>query len=112
MKFEMGRAWNDAVALLRANGQVVLVVAGVFFFLPYLALMVLMPDYMQTLNGAGAAEPGNVDAAMEQMRQVYADIWWAILIMVVLQGIGMLGLLAFLTDRNRPTVGEALAIGA
>lgn len=112
MKFEMGRAWNDAVALLRANRQVVLVVAGVFFFLPYLALIIFMPDVMQSMGASGTAEPGDASAAFNEMSRVYAEIWWALLLMAVIQGIGMLGLLALLTDRNRPTVGEALAIGA
>jgi hypothetical protein len=112
MKFEMGRAWNDAVALLRGNRQVVLVVAGVFFFLPYLALILFMPDYMASMGPAAAGEPADPSQALEQFTRVYADIWWAILIIMVIQGIGMLGLLALLTDRGRPTVGEALGIGA
>ena len=37
MKLEMNRAWNDAVRLVRRSREVVLIVAGVFFFLPYLA---------------------------------------------------------------------------
>lgn len=111
MKFDMGRAWNDATALLGANRQVVLIVAGVFFFLPYLALVLLMPETLTDLQaaGAGGSDP---DAALRAMGALYGEIWWAILLIAVLQGIGMLGLLALLTDRTRPTVGEALGIGA
>jgi hypothetical protein len=112
MKFEMGRAWNDAVALLRANQQVVLIVAGVFFFLPYLALILFMPDYAAALGTSGTAQPGNINEALAEIGRVYGDIWWALILMGVVQGVGMLGLLALLTDRNRPTVGEALVIGA
>ncbi len=112
MKFEMGRAWNDAVALLRANRQVVLVLAGVFFFLPYLALIIFMPDYMQSLGASGTGQPADAGAIFTQLNRVYSEIWWALLIMAVVQGIGMLGMLALLSDSKRPTVGEALAIGA
>jgi hypothetical protein len=112
MKFDMGRAWNDAIALLRANQQVVLVVAGVFFFLPYLALIILMPGYAQTLGAGGTSEAADPNAALAELSRIYSQIWWAILIMAVVQGIGMLGLLALLTDRDRPTVAQALAIGA
>ena len=38
--------------------------------------------------------------------------WWLFLIVALLQAIGMLGLLALLTDRRRPTVAEALKTGA
>jgi len=112
MKFDMGRAWNDAVALLRANQQVVLVVAGVFFFLPYLAMMVFLPDYAQALGPAGTSQAATPDEALAELTSLYTKLWWAILLVAVVQGIGMLGLLALLTDRNRPTVAEALVIRA
>jgi hypothetical protein len=111
MKFDMGRAWNDAAALLRANLQVVLVVAGVFFFLPSLALVLLLPDYAQAI-GTPASDAADPNAAFQALADAYGQIWWAVIISVVAQGIGMLGLLALMTDRNRPTVGEALVIGA
>jgi hypothetical protein len=111
MKFDMGRAWNDAVALLRANQQVVLVVAGVFFFLPSLALVLLIPDYAQGV-GTPASDATDPNAALQALADAYGQVWWAVLISIVAQGIGMLGLLALLTDRDRPTVGEALVIGA
>ena len=50
MKLDMGRAWSDAIALLRGNQQVILIVAGVFFFLPNLALALLMPRSGQSTS--------------------------------------------------------------
>jgi len=108
VKFDMGRAWNDAVALVSANRHVVPVIAGVFFFLPSFAMALLLPGQMADLQAAN----GNPAAAWRAMGAFYERIWWAILLVAVVQGIGMLGLLALLTDRSRPTVGEALAIGA
>lgn len=109
MKFDMSAAWNEAVRLVGANRQVVLIVAGVFFFLPYAALMMATGDQMAALEAGAGADP---EAAMERMWAFYGSIWWMFLLITVVQGIGMLGLLSLLRDRSRPTVGEALAIGA
>ena len=106
MKLEMNRAWNQAMALIGANKDVVFVVAGVFFFLPYMIFLMAMPEM------AAMSDPATADAAFEQLGAFYADAWWAMLLISILQGIGMLGLLALLTDQRRPTVGEALKIGA
>ncbi len=110
MKLDMGRAWNDAMSLLRGNQQVVLIVAGVFFFLPNLALLLLMPETMGQTEAQVAGEP-DMDAVLQTFATVYGDIWWQILLVSLASAIGMLGLLALLTDHNRPTVGEALKSG-
>lgn len=116
MEFDMGRAWNDAMALLRANRDVVLIVAAVFFFLPYLALVLLTPDYATAMGGGGMRQPADpsqaFDQAFKQMAEAFDQVKWLVLGSALLQGIGMLGLLALLTDKRRPTVGEALVIGA
>ncbi|WP_427968616.1 glycerophosphoryl diester phosphodiesterase membrane domain-containing protein [Altererythrobacter sp.] len=107
MKLDMGQAWNAAIAMLTANRSVVMIVAGVFFFLPSLALVLLLPESVQP-----PAETADPKAALEAMMQIYTENWWAVLLSSVAQGIGMLALLALLTDRSRPTVGEALKRGA
>jgi hypothetical protein len=109
MKLEMTRAWNDATRLLRASREVILIVAGVFFFLPYFAFMVMTPD---PFSAPGAVTPADADALVKQFRDYYSQIWWVVLIVLVLQAVGMIGLIALLTDRRRPTVGEALKTGA
>ena len=106
MKLDMGRAWNEATALVFANKDVVGIVAGVFFFLPYLALSLLMPDAAQP-----EFDPQNTEAALDALSTLYAENWWAFLLTSVLQMVGMLALFALLTDRARPTVGEALKRG-
>ena len=110
MKLDMGRAWNDALSLLRGNQQVVLIVAGVFFFLPNLALLLLLSDTMGEAEArvAGETDPG---AMIQMIGTLYGEIWWQMLIVTLLSAVGMLGLLALLTDHNRPTVGEALKAG-
>lgn len=111
MKFDMGRAWSEATRLLGVNRDVVLIVAGVFFFLPYTALTMAMGDQVAAIEAG--AQSGNADpqAAMSALLGFYGTIWWMLLLLMIVQYIGMLGLLALLTDRTRPTVGEALKIG-
>jgi hypothetical protein len=106
----MGQAWNDALSLLRGNQQVVLIVAGVFFFLPNLALLLLMPETMGAAETRVAGEP-DMDAVLQTIGSAYGDIWWQLVLVSLASAIGMLSLLALLTDHNRPTVGEALKAG-
>jgi hypothetical protein len=109
MKLEMNRAWNDAVRLLNKSRDVILVVAGVFFFLPYFAFILIGPDPMA---GANPAQPLAAEETFARLSHYYSQVWWAFLLVALLQALGMLGLLALLTDRRRPTVAEALKIGA
>lgn len=102
----MNRAWNEAMALISANRDVVLVVAGVFFFLPYVVLMMMIPDMAATLQ-----DPAQAENAIAMMGDFYAGYWWLMALVTLVQGMGMLGLLALLTDHRRPTVAEALKIG-
>jgi MFS family permease len=108
MKLEMNRAWNDALRLLRLGREVVLIVAGVFFFLPYFAFMIMAPNPL-TRPGATPTDPQEV---IDRLGEFSSHVWWVLVVIVVLQAVGMLGLLALLTDRRRPTVGEALKTGA
>jgi len=109
MKLDMNRAWTEALELIQANLGVVATVAGVFFFLPYLVFSLLMPDTATTLNFEPDAAP---EVVMEQLTAFYADVWWIMLLLFVTQTVGTLALLALLRANNRPTVGEAIGVGA
>jgi len=108
MPLEMNRAWNDAVRLLNRRRGVIAVGAGVFFFLPYFAFMLIGPDPMAGVN---PAQPLGTQEAIARMTQFYSQVWWVLVLVAILQAVGVLGLLALLTDRRRPTVAEALRIG-
>ncbi len=110
MKLDINRAWTDALNLIQTNSGVVAIVAGVFFFLPYFALVLLMPDMAQSM----AFEPNSDDPSvvMDQVMALYADVWWAMVLMIVAQVVGTIALLALLRAHDRPTVGEAIKIGA
>ncbi len=111
IKLDMGKAWNDAVALLSANKDVILIVAGVFFFLPNAisALAIPQPTEIEAMTASGA-QP-DLEAMSAIMMSYYAQNWWIFVLLGLVQAIGMLGLLALLTDTSRPTVGEALGFG-
>lgn len=106
MKLDLGKAWSDAVAKLSANFDVVLVVAGVFFFLPYLALMLFLPAEMAELQS------GNRQPDIDKLGEIMLDFWWVFVLIGIAQGIGTLVLMILLSDRARPTLGEALGLAA
>lgn len=115
MKLDLGKAWTDATAMLNANREVVIIVAGLFFFLPYFAFLLFFPELLnpETVQAPPGADP---DAAMDAMlgayQAIYGKAWPAMIVYYLLQMVGSLALLALLTDRAQPTVGEALKIGA
>jgi len=102
--FDSNRAWTQATAAIRANREVVIALAGVFFLLPSLALALLFPQ--------PAAVPGASEAAvMAQAAAYYRKSMPIALPMALLQAAGTLGLLTLLTDRGRHTVGQAIRAG-
>jgi hypothetical protein len=111
MKFDMSAAWNEAVRMLSANRQVLLVVAGVFFFLPSVAYGLVFNSQMSEIQAAQASDP-DPQAMFRAMVAVFRDYWWVLLLTTIIQWFGSLSMLVLLTDRGRPTVGEALKIGA
>lgn len=105
MRFDSNAAWQQAAASVRASRDVLLAVAGVFILLPNLAFSLLFPQ--------PTGQPGlTPEQMMDVMSAFYAEALPWFLPVVVLQGIGTLALLALLTDRRRPTVGEAIRLGA
>ncbi len=103
MKLDMNIAWRDATAMIAANREVLLIVAGIFFFLPGLAMTFAMPDL------TSAAE--NPEQLFQMFAEFYTSFWWLMLISYVLQILGYLTLLTLLRDDRKPTVGEALRAG-
>ncbi len=109
-KLDMGKAWNEALALIMANRETVLIVAGVFFLLPSLAssLLIAPPAGLEAIEQGAQPDP---DVIIGALGAWFASNWWVFLLTGIAQTIGVLGLLTLLTDRARPTVGEALSAG-
>jgi hypothetical protein len=104
MKFDMSAAWREAMAMVSANREVLLIVAGIFFFVPSLIVGLLIGDMQQQMF----ADPEKVE---EAVLALYAQWWWLFVLSSVAGMLGYLTLLALLRDTSRPTVAEALKIG-
>jgi hypothetical protein len=104
MKFDMSEAWREAMAMIAANREVLLVVAGIFFFLPTLLLGLTMPDFRGLMSA-------DTEVAQAQMFDFYSDYWWLFLLAMIASMVGYLALLALLRDHSRPTVGQAMRSG-
>lgn len=106
MNFDMNRTWSQAVALVKANFQLLAIIAGVFLLLPALAFYLFNPELMQVL--AAAENPDQVDAIVAAiLPRLFA--WGAVVF--IGQMIGQAALVA-LVGQHRPTVGEAIKLGA
>lgn len=109
VKLDLSQAWSRATAMLAANRDLIAIVAGVFFFLPYAALLLMVPDMSAPMPAARTE--AEAEALINAFVALYARIWPYLLAVVILQAIGSLTLLALLRDSTRPTLGEALKLG-
>ena len=112
-KLDMGVAWTTATGLIGANKDTISAIAGLFFFLPSFAAALFIPEATTTVPATGGNEDPAVamQAALDQITAVYADNWPVLLAVSIAGFIGSLSLLALLSDRGNPTVGEALRTG-
>lgn len=103
MKLEPSRAWEDAVAMLGRQREILLTIAGFFFFLPSLLLAALRPLTLDAPTLDGKVAQYEAWAA--------ANIHW-LMIGLAIAALGRLAILILLLSRDRPTVGEAIRAGA
>lgn len=104
MKFDSNLAWKQATSLVAANRELVLALAGVFFFLPSFALIMLIKQ-PEVKPGA---TPEQVAAMLEPF---LGSIMPWVIIGSVVQALGQLSLLELFGRGGRSTVGEALRKG-
>ena len=104
MKFDSNLAWQQASGAVSGNREMLFALAGVFFMLPSLAFMLMVPQPQPAVGMTGV----QAAAAMEAF---YMGALPWILIMAALQAAGSMALLTLMTDRARPTVGEAIKRG-
>jgi len=106
MNFDMNRTWSQAVALVRANFQLLAIVAGVFVLLPTLAFYLLNPDLLRALGDE--TKPQQVQALLEAMMPRLLLFG---LIVFIVEMTGQSALVA-LVGHRRPTVGQSIKTGA
>lgn len=107
MKFDMNRAWQQAIASLGMNRDVLLPIAGVFFILP----MLLQAYFTFDIQNAIMANLGNPAVSEKLMEDHSGTIFGVSLIAFIAQVVGYMAMLALLTDADRPTVGAAMVRG-
>ena len=104
MKFDSNQAWQQATAAVSANFSMLLPIAGVFFLVPSLVSTWFFGD-MQAAMLANIANPQANEAMVQGMIGKFAGFGLAAMLV---QSVGNMALLGLLTDRARPTVGEAI----
>ncbi|MEO7914588.1 MAG: glycerophosphoryl diester phosphodiesterase membrane domain-containing protein [Novosphingobium sp.] len=104
MKFDSNQAWQAALAAVSAKRSVLWPVAGVFFLLPNLISVWFLSD-VQAAMMANMGNPAGAEAMMQGMMGKVAGLG---LLTFVVQTTGYMALMALLTDRERPTVGQAI----
>jgi len=113
VKFDGNVAWNEAMRQVSANREVLLVMAGVFLFLPVVVAQFFMgdiqPQIMALMPQMKAARDPML--ALAPLLGLYAKILPYVLALILIDSVGKLGMMALLTDQRRPTVAEALGIG-
>ena len=102
--FDSNRAWQDAVALVKANRDLLLALAGVFVVLPAFAVAILLPP-------PAMAEGAEMQAVLATMGEYYRENTPALLASALVYMAGTLAMLALFTDASRPTVGQAIKAG-
>jgi hypothetical protein len=105
MRFDSSKAWSEAAQFVAANRDVLLALAGVFMVLPLFALAVFVP---QPEPPAGATP----EKLFELLGAYYGKTWPAYLVAALVNMVGTLSMLALFTDPSRPTVGQAIRLGA
>lgn len=103
-KFDSSRAWREANRAVAANRDVLLVLAGVFFMLPWLAFMLLVPEP----NIDPSATPADAVKAMAAFLREHG-IW--LLALSLAQSAGALTVMALCADPARLTVAESIRRG-
>ena len=109
MKLDLNAAWDQAVRLIAMNREVMLVLGGVFFFLPYVLFSVLVPvpDFVAVAGPSGDDSP----ALMAAFDGFVAEYWWAILLLMLVLSVGAIAVMAVIGDPARPTVRAAMTRG-
>ncbi len=99
MTFSYDRTWADVMAMTRANGAVLIAVAGAFIFLPVFALFLFAP------MPEGATSGGD---AITKLMDYYRSHILGFMLVNLIGAFGQATLFVLLLDRARPTVAEAL----
>ncbi|BDI60305.1 hypothetical protein [Qipengyuania nanhaisediminis] len=114
MKFDMGKAWNQATEMLGRNFGLIATIIGLFYFLPTFAFSILFPELANPEPPATptGADPADVFRNMSAfVQESWSKTWHVNIAITLLQYVGAIATLALFRRGTRPTVGEALGTG-
>lgn len=104
MKLNIAVACNEALAIWKRDRDVIAAVAGVFFFLPNLALAL----FMRVTTVTARIDAPDDQALLASMQSYLVENAPLLAFQMVAELVGVAVLLALLLDPARPTVGEAM----
>ncbi len=105
MRLNLAATWNDAVAMIRRDRDVLSAVAGMFLLLPMIVSGWLLPDPQPLPEGATIAD---LLAAQVAFFGANAPV---ILISGLIATFGSLTMLVLLVHPSRPVVSDAMRLG-
>jgi hypothetical protein len=105
VKFDMGAAWDDSVQLLKSHTALIGTIAGVFFFLPALAVAWFGPVPIEPPAGA------SVEQSMAALQQTFRQMIPGQIIVALTTIVGSAAILRLWLARSGISVGEALTFG-
>jgi len=108
MKFNLDTAWRETTRLAADNAGLLTAIAGIFVFLPYVTLLLVLPSIAPLPE---LPEGASFEVALKAIEAFYAQTWWAFVIVGIIVTIGLISMIALLGRRERPTVGQAIQIG-
>ena len=105
---DMTKAWDTALGMLKANREIALVLAGVFIFLPILAVSLgLETGELESL----AQNEASPEKLMEAVTAHITQYWWVYVVTSIVQTVGTIALYRVLAHYDRPTVADAMKAG-
>lgn len=110
----MGKAWNDATALLADNFGLIASILALYYFLPSFAVALLYPEIANAVPPEipPGTDPETALAMMSAFfQEQYANSWPFLLIISLAQYVGTVSVLALFPNRGSATVGDALKSG-
>jgi len=105
MKFAMGRAWSDALELIRFNASRLAAIAAGLVVLPMLAAYALMPEFFSIVAAAG-----NPEAMAMMMQSVMPRLMAISLLANLVQMVAYAAMIEVMAP-GRPGVAEAIRQG-
>ena len=100
--FDMGAAWRDVVNLVKSQQSLVILIAGLFVFLPNLAMGWFTPAPPVVPTGA------DINTLLDVMGDYYRQVMPWMLLLTVVATIGTLGLFHLWVAPRATSVGAAL----